>query len=110
MSWNLLNRYRPIVPDWEDFLEALRRPLPRSLWANPLRTDPHALRARLESQGLKPKPVAWDATAFTLPAEFEPGIRWEYVAGLYHPQESVSLIPALLLDPKPGERVLDLCA
>jgi 16S rRNA C967 or C1407 C5-methylase (RsmB/RsmF family) len=31
-------------------------------------------------------------------------------AGLVHVQEEVSLLPVTLLDPRPGERILDLCA
>jgi NOL1/NOP2/sun family putative RNA methylase len=38
------------------------------------------------------------------------GRHWTYLAGWFHIQEASSMIPALLLDPQPGERILDLCA
>jgi 16S rRNA C967 or C1407 C5-methylase (RsmB/RsmF family) len=38
------------------------------------------------------------------------GERWWYLAGLCHAQEEASMFPVRLLAPRPGERVLDLCA
>jgi 16S rRNA C967 or C1407 C5-methylase (RsmB/RsmF family) len=34
----------------------------------------------------------------------------EHNLGYYYVQESASMIPPIVLDPKPGEKVLDLCA
>ena len=103
-------RYRPIIDDWAAFAEALRRPLPTCIWANPLRMPPDELVAWLREQGLDPEPLPWLDHAFRLPADVDIGTRFGYVAGLYHVQEEVSLLPVPLLDPQPGERVLDLCA
>jgi len=50
------------------------------------------------------------ALALRLPPGFKAGQRWWYCAGLAHAQEAVSQLPVLLLDPAPGDRVLDLCA
>lgn len=105
-----LERYRPIVDDWDAFAAALHRPLPTCIWANPLRTTPEALADGLRDQGLAPEPLPWLDHAFRLPADVEIGNRFAYVTGLYHVQEEVSLLPVPLLDPHPGTRVLDLCA
>ena len=48
--------------------------------------------------------------AFRLPPGFKAGQRWWYCAGLAHAQEEVSQLPVTLLDLRPGQRVLDLCA
>ncbi len=48
--------------------------------------------------------------ALRLPPGFKAGQRWWYCAGLAHAQEAVSQLPAMLLDVRPGQRVLDLCA
>ena len=40
----------------------------------------------------------------------EPGKHLYHEAGLYYIQEPSAMLPAVLLDPKPGERILDLCA
>ena len=39
-----------------------------------------------------------------------PVYRHIHAAGLYYLQEPSAMAPAELLDPQPGERVLDLCA
>jgi NOL1/NOP2/sun family putative RNA methylase len=103
-------RYRSIIDDWTAFTDALRRPLPTCVWANPLRTTPEALADALRDQGLNPVPLSWLDHAFRLPADADIGRQLAYVAGLLHVQEEVSLLPVPLLDPHPGDRVLDLCA
>lgn len=103
-------RYQALVDDWAAFVQALWRPLPVCVWTNTLRTTPEQLKAMLEAEGLAPVPLAWRSDAFRLPPNSRPGNRLTYVLGHYHVQEEVSLLPVPLLDPKPGERVLDLCA
>ena len=105
-----LRRYRPLVDDWDAFCATLARPLPRCLWANPLRLDATTLAALLREEGLRPQSVPWYPGALRLPAGTPVGGQWWYFAGLAHAQEEASLLPVRLLDPRPGERVLDLCA
>ena len=106
---NYLARYRPIVDDWEAFLQALSQPLPTCIWANTLRVSPAQLREFLaEDTPLEPLP--WYPGGFQLPTNFKPGRHWAYLAGLFHVQEAVSMLPVQLLNPQPGQRVLDLCA
>jgi len=101
------SRYREIIDDWDAFQAAVQRPLPATIWTNPLRTTPEKLRNLLDAPL---EPVAWYPGAFRLPPDFPVGLHWAYLAGLYHVQEEVSLLPACLLDVQPGERILDLCA
>ena len=105
-----LERYKPIVGDWEAFATAVTQPLPTTIWANPLKTTPEQLETLLAQSGIRLKPVGWYPGAYRWPDGMQPGLRWEYLAGLYHVQEEVSLIPVTLLDVRPGERVLDMCA
>lgn len=100
-------RYKPIVDDWAAFQEAVTRPLPATIWTNPLRTTPERLQDLIDAPL---EPVPWQPGAFRLPPGFPAGRHWAYLAGLYHVQEEVSLLPVRLLDVQPGERVLDLCA
>lgn len=54
--------------------------------------------------------VPWCETGFTVPAGAEPGKHPWHAAGLYYLQEPSAMAAAELLDPQPGERVLDLAA
>ncbi|MCB8988633.1 MAG: methyltransferase domain-containing protein [Ardenticatenaceae bacterium] len=101
------SRYREIIDDWDAFQAAVQRPLPATIWTNPLRTTPEKLASLLDAPL---EPVAWYPGAFRLPPDFPTGLHWAYLAGLYHVQEEVSLLPVRLLDVQPGERILDLCA
>jgi len=103
-------RYRDLIEDWEAFVAAVKRPLPTTIWANPLKITPEKLQNLMAEGGVDLTPVPWYPGAFRLPDAVMPGLRWEYLAGLYQVQEEVALLPALLLNPQPGERVLDMCA
>lgn len=103
-------RYRPIIDDWEAFTEALARPLPVCVWTNTLRTTPEALAETLRAEGCAPEPIAWHPGAFRLHEGAAAAHLPSYLAGLFHIQEEVSMLPAMLLAPHPGARVLDLCA
>lgn len=105
-----LARYRPLIDDWEAFAAALERPLPPVVWTNRLRTTPERLRELLEREGHAPAPIGWCPGAFRLADGAAPGRGLLGAAGLYHIQEEVSLLPVELLDLRPGQRVLDLCA
>ena len=103
-----LNRYKEIVEDWSAFTEACARPLPTVLRTNPLRTTPEALRRRIESHGLSASPFPWDPGLMTIvgPA----GQLIEHWLGHFYVQEAVQTAPVRVLDPRPGEMILDLCA
>ncbi len=105
-----LERYRPVVCNWGAFVEAVTTPLPAVVWANTLHTDAASLQKLLEEDGFEPLALRWHAGAFRIRRVGGFGKRWWYAAGLCHGQEGASLVPVRLLDPRPGERVLDLCA
>lgn len=55
-------------------------------------------------------PVPWEPTGFYYDPETRPGLHPWHAAGAYYLQEPSAMAPAALLDPQPGEWVLDLCA
>lgn len=55
-------------------------------------------------------PIPWTDNGFYYEETERPGKHPHYHAGLYYIQEPSAMAPAELLDVKPGERVLDLCA
>ena len=56
------------------------------------------------------RPVSWCREGFYYEQESRPGRHPYHEAGVYYIQEPSAMAVVSLLDPKPGERVLDLCA
>ncbi len=54
--------------------------------------------------------IPWSDAGFSLPLETRPGKHPYHAAGLYYVQDPSAMAVAELLDPKPGERILDLAA
>ncbi len=104
-----LERYREIIPEFEGFLAVQSMPLPVSARINSLKADREDVLQRLGKQGIGCKPFEWYPLGFRLDIE-KPGKLLEYLLGYVHIQEEVSMVPPLVLDPRPGERVLDMCA
>jgi len=105
-----VERYREIIPEWEAFWEALLRPLPTVIRTNTLRIEPGDLRRRLARKGFDLRPLPWDETCFEVQGEISAGNTLEHWLGYYYIQEATQLLPVRALGPKPGERILDLCA
>lgn len=55
-------------------------------------------------------PVPWAPDGWFYPESQRPGKHLYHDAGLYYIQEPSAMAPAVLLEARPGERVLDLCA
>lgn len=103
-------RYKPLLADWEAFVAATQRPLPDTIWANPFKTSAANLAVLMAQNDINLEPISWHSGGFKLPKGVGPGLRWEYLAGLYHVQEEVSMLPIYLLDLQATDRVLDMCA
>lgn len=105
-----LERYEAIVDDGQAFLEAASRPLPKAIWTNTLKAAAQETGAWLLRRCPEAEPLPWLEGAWRVPPETTPGIWPEFLLGLLHAQEEITLLPVLILDPQPGEQVLDLCA
>jgi len=55
-------------------------------------------------------PVLWEKNGFYFDSSVAPGRHPFHEAGVYYIQEPSAMAPAVYLEAKPGERVLDLCA
>jgi len=83
---------------------------PTTLRVNTLKTTPAALIERLGKSGIgaaKNTAIAEELTVVDGPHPVR--TKW-FEQGLFLLQDPASMLPALLLEPRPGERVLDLCA
>jgi NOL1/NOP2/sun family putative RNA methylase len=106
---DLLERYKDIIPEFDEFKKALSRPLPVTVRINTLKTDRERLLERLENSGISYQSFAWYPLGLRLEAK-KPGNLIEHLMGHIHTQEEISMVPAIVLNPKPGEHILDLCA
>lgn len=88
-------------------MEADNRAAETSLRANTLRTDRDALAGRL---GVPAHPAADLPEGLVLEAPFDAFGSPEWERGLFMPQSRAAMAVARVLGPRPGERVLDLCA
>ena len=93
---------RLLGADYEAFLASYDLPRAVGLRVNPAKDGgelPFAL-----------KPVPWAEHGYYYNPEVRPGTHPWHDAGHYYLQEPSAMAPAALVPPKPGDRVLDLCA
>lgn len=105
-----MDRYRHIIPDWEEFLRIINTPMPSTLRVNLLRITPRELRERLEARGFQVEVASWCPYLFKVHGDVSLGTMFEFWLGYYYVQEATSLLAPLALSPQPGERILDICA
>jgi NOL1/NOP2/sun family putative RNA methylase len=83
----------------------------RALRVNTLKTTNEELVARLGSHGARLSRIGWLRNGFHVEmSPFSLGASFEYLLGLYSTQEAAAQFPVEVLDPHPGEAVLDMCA
>ena len=105
-----IDRYKQLT-DWDRFKEYSLSFLRRSIRVNTLKISIPELKKRLKDWGLEQIP--WCKEGFWI--EHKEGRRdignlTEHTLGYFYVQEAVSMIPPIVLDPKPGEFVLDIAA
>ncbi|MBW2974388.1 RsmB/NOP family class I SAM-dependent RNA methyltransferase [Candidatus Woesearchaeota archaeon] len=107
-----IERYKALT-DWQVFKEISLRFLRRSVRVNTLKVSVRECKKRLEEQDWKLTPIPWCREGFWV--EHKQGRRdigntVEFSLGYYYVQEAASMIPPVVLGPKPGEIILDMCA
>jgi NOL1/NOP2/sun family putative RNA methylase len=93
------------------FLEACEQPIRSSIRINTLKTTHEAVLSRLRSKSVVIEEIPWLEHGFF--ADFEglsPGALLEHMLGFYYVQGVPSMTATRVLDPQPGETVLDLAA
>lgn len=111
---NLIYRFREIVPAHkiESVLHAFTVKRPTTIRANTLKISGHELRRALLEAEVKPDTVFWYRDAFIIRNKTLKYIRTlkHYIEGDLYVQSLASMIPPLILNPKPGEKILDMAA
>jgi tRNA (cytosine49-C5)-methyltransferase len=106
-----IERYSALT-DWEKFKTYNLSFLRRCIRINTLVTTVKETKKSIEEKGWKLEPVPWCKEGFWIshPDRRDVGNLLEYYIGKIYVQEAASMIPPLVLQPKPGDIVLDLCA
>ena len=89
--------------EYPAFLESLERPRAVALRMNPLKGEAPRLPFVLDN-------VSWEPNGYYYDPQARPGLHPYHEAGVYYLQEASAMSAVALLDPRPGERVCDLCA
>ncbi len=87
---------------WQQYQNSLEHPRVRGLRINSLRAVSDRLTFHL--------PVPWNPRGFIIDLQDRIGNDPLHAAGVVYLQEPTAMAPVAVLEPKPGERILDLCA
>lgn len=105
---SFLTRMRDLMgEEYDQWLESYE-----GVPAQGLRINPAKLTAE-EWEKISPweiRPVLWNPNGYYCEQGSRPAKDVYYYAGLYYVQEPSAMAPAAILNVKPGQRVLDLCA
>ncbi|OVE74500.1 hypothetical protein BVX95_02205 [archaeon D22] len=109
-------KYRALCRDeeyYEEFMKYSLSFLRRSIRINTLKADIDSVKKSLKEKGWILKQIPWSKEGFWVTNETgrrDIGNTKEHALGYIYVQEAVSMIPPVVLDPQPGETVLDMCA
>lgn len=101
-----LNRYKA----WGNEIDPSKIIVKPALRVNTLKINEEELVKRLKNNGVKLEKVPWLKNAYFYKSKFALSSTPEYLQGYYYLQDAASQIPVMVLDPKPGETVLDMAA
>lgn len=90
-------------PEYPEYLASLERPRAVALRFNPQK-------GKAPELPFATSPVPWEPLGCYYEPTARPGLHPYHDAGVYYLQEASAMAPAVLLNPQPGERILDLCA
>jgi len=99
------------LTNFEEYKKAVHGSIRKSIRVNTLKIKVKDLKDRLKSKGFELTQVPWCKEGFYISqGPIAIGNLEEHKEGLFFVQASASMIPSLVLNPKPGEIVLDACA
>ncbi len=95
----------------KEFFEIVKEEFPKIIRINTIKIDGKSVKERLIKKGfvLKENPL-WENSFEVIYEPYEIGKTLEHYAGFFYVQEKSSLLPVKILDPKPGEKVLDIAS
>lgn len=104
-----LERYRPIIDDFDAFRTACDRPPTRTVRVHTTTVSPDRVIDALAEAGIAARPLPWSETVLEVDTS-SPGRTLPSFLGWMQSLDAASCLPAPLLDIGPGDRVWDTCA
>ena len=107
-----LERYAEIIDDYEAFVEACERPLPKTARVNRVKSSFGEVRDELSEAEFGVERLGWYEDGFRLdaPEDTKIGNTLPHYLGWIAVQEEVSMLPPVVLDASEDDVVLDVCA
>ncbi len=106
-----IERYSQLT-DWEEFKKYSLSFLRRSIRVNTVLGSVKEVTTSIKAKGWELIPIPWCKEGFWIehPERRDVGNLLEHHVGKIYVQEAASMIPPLILQPQPGELILDMCA
>ena len=104
-----MERYKPIIEDWEEFKQACDRPIISTVRRNQIKAGSD-FEERLRREFKDIEQSGWNDDVYRLKSTDSPGKSVLHWLGHYYVQEESAALPIEVLNPKKGDKVLDTCA
>lgn len=104
-----MERYKPIIDDWEEFQKACQKPLVPTVRKNSIKAADN-FEKRLRESFENVEQTSWNSNIYRLPNTETPGKSMLHWMGEYYVQEESATIPVTILEPEEGDKILDMAA
>ncbi len=108
-----IEHYKSFCPDYDKFIDYSFSYPRQAIRVNTLKADVKDVKNRMKKAGWILKPVKWCSEGFFIThkeGRRDIGNTIEHALGYIFVQDAASMIPPIVLDPRPNELVLDMCA
>ena len=102
-----MEKYKPLIDDWQSFKEQSDNHPLQGIRRNPLKAK-EDFEQRL-GQKFDYEESSWNQNVYRVVSE-TPGKSLLHWRGEYYVQEESAALPVTVMNPQPGEKVLDMCA
>lgn len=102
-----MEKYKPLLDDWQAFKQQAEEHPVNAVRKNPLKSGPE-FEERLDER-FEYEQADWNSYIYRVKTE-TPGKSLLHWRGEYYVQEESASLPVEVLDPEPGEKILDMCA
>ncbi|MFA6269287.1 MAG: RsmB/NOP family class I SAM-dependent RNA methyltransferase [archaeon] len=107
---DFIDKYKLFLGDeWETFFSCIQQKQPKAFWLNSNKALLTETISSLEKHGVTLENLPFHLQAFSIDYE-KPGTLREFEFGKISLQEKAAMLPAIILNPKETDLVLDACA